>query len=388
MKVLHVISTLDAVNGGTTAALSGLAVSQLEAGLEVAVLTTFSDRSAEEVVGPLRSRGVNVIEHGPSPGGVFNAGSLQATVRSAVGLAGLVHVHGLWEWVIHCACAQALQQRRPLVVSPHGMLDPWSLRQKSWKKKIYRALRLDRHLHNADMIHCATRREQENLRTLLPTATTRVVPHGLNLKEFRQMPVAGGFRQAFPETGTGPLVLFLSRLHPVKGLEVLIPAFRSVSGRLPGWRLVIAGPPVTPDYLKKLQNLASREGLLDGGRVVFVGMLDQVQRVQAMADASVFVLPSYQENFGVVVAEAAAAGLPLVVSEHVSLSDFVRSECIGEVVPLEKAKLADSIVSVANNPQRGTVGPRAREAAFAAFDRGPIGERWRRIYEELLSAAG
>ena len=119
------------------------------------------------------------------------------------------------------------------------MLDPWSLRQSAWKKKLYLALRLRKDLNHASAIHYADEVERDLTRPLHLTAPTLVEPHVVDLEEFQKLPSRGSFRSRHPLLINRPIVLFMSRVHPKKGLDLLIPAFAS---QRTDAVLVIAGP--------------------------------------------------------------------------------------------------------------------------------------------------
>ena len=124
-----------------------------------------------------------------------------------------------------------------------------------------------------------------------------VVPNGLSLEEFQQLPQRGGFRAKHPQVKDKPIVLFLSRVHYKKGLDLLIPAFAQAKLTADAM-LVIAGP-VAQGFMPQLEALVREHGIAD--RTVFTGMLRGRDRIEAMVDADLFVLPSRQENFGIVI---------------------------------------------------------------------------------------
>ncbi|MEM1108513.1 MAG: glycosyltransferase [Planctomycetota bacterium] len=382
-RVLHVIPTLDVLAGGTTAAVAGMAAAQADAGLGVSVLATFADPQAETFAPALSDQGVDVSLLGPSSGSLRRHADLPATLRQKIGEADVVHIHGLWEEPQHLAFGISRELGRPTVLSPHGMLDRWSLSQSRIKKQVYLAWRLRRNLRRADAFHFTTEEERRSVERFGFPGKPLVVPLGLDLGEFDPLPDAGRFRQRFPKLGDRPYALFLSRLHHKKGLELLLPAFAKVHEANPDWRLVVAGPPESPEYLSSLQSLTKEIGLIEDEHVFFVGMQRGVERVEAMADAAFFVLPSYQENFGIVVAEAGAAGLPLVVSEHVNLASFVESHGLGVITKQDVESLSHDLNGVVGRTDLEELGRRAREVVFEQFDWRNLGARWDQLYADL-----
>src|SRR5205823_9103283 len=150
------------------------------------------------------------------------------------------HIHALWEEIQHQAATTARGRCVPYIFTPHGMLDPWSLAQGRWKKRLYLAWRLRRDLDSAAAIHFTSERERELSSRLSLKPMTLVEPLGIDLAEFEDLPPRGEFRSAHSELAGKTVALFLGRLHQKKGLDVLIEAF--AQHRVANAALVIAGP--------------------------------------------------------------------------------------------------------------------------------------------------
>ena len=313
MRVLHVISGLRASAGGTVAALGGLALAQKRAGAEVSIVATFI-ASEEQEANALRKLGLEIRQVGPCRDPMSRHPDIAPVLRGLVQEHNVIHVHGLWEQIQHEAAKAARNAHIPYVFSPHGMLDPWSLSQGKLKKQIYLMLRLKRDLNRASAIHYATAAERDLAGPLHLLPAAIVEGFGVDLEDFDSPPPRGSFRQKYAIAADARLVLFLSRLHPKKGLDLLVPAAATVLG--PDDRLVLAGSD-QDGYQQQIAEMVRRAGMVD--RVVFTGWLGPAGRLAALVDADVMALPSYQENFGLVVIEALAAGLPVVISDQVNL---------------------------------------------------------------------
>ena len=385
LRVLHVTPTLDPLSGGTTAAVDGLARAQAAAGLAVTVVATHGGASQDSFAGKLRDAGVDVVEVGPAAGALLRAPGLTDALQSHIDASDVTHVHGIWEEPQYAAIDHAARRGVPCMLSPHGMLDRWSLRQKWLKKKLYRLWRLDRVLKRLDAFHLTTEEESRSVARLGFPARRVVMPLGLDLSEFDPPPAPGRFRDRCPELGDAPFILFLSRLHVKKGIEILIPAAARLMAQRPELHLVVAGPPDSEAYLATLTEQADATG--HGSRMHFVGNQAGRERIEAMVDAKVFALISYQENFGIVVAEAAAAGLPVVISEAVNLADLVDREGLGTVVPLDSEHAATALARYLDQAtdEESRTRQHCRERAFAAFDWREIGPRWEGVYRDLMS---
>jgi glycosyltransferase involved in cell wall biosynthesis len=380
MKVLHVISSIDPRSGGPPVALIGLAEAQRAIGLEVFVVATWTKGADLTAADRLRQQGIRVNLVGPCLRPLVWHRRIGPVVREETTRAEVVHVHGVWEEVQHRACRVAQSLGKPYIIRPCGMLDPWGLRQRALKKKIYLYWRLRRNLNRAAALHFTAPAEHALTEPLRLVPAAIVEPNGVDLTEFAELPVRGTFRSRYPQPDGRLLVLFLSRLHHKKGLELLIPAFAQTAAS--DAFLVLAGPD-SDGYQAKLAELARRHGLAD--RVIFTGMLHGKERIAALADADLFVLPSYQENFGLAVVEALASQTPVLISDQVNIHEDIRSAGVGGVVPAEVAPLAAELKRwLADTELRMAAASRARAFVQERYDWRPIAHRWAGHYERLV----
>jgi glycosyltransferase involved in cell wall biosynthesis len=180
------------------------------------------------------------------------------------------------------------------------------------------------------------------------------------------------------------MVLFLGRLHYKKGLDLLIPAFaHGTSGEV---MLVIAGPDAD-GYRAKVERLVKRYDLSD--RVIFTGMLYGRERLEALADADLFVLPSYQENFGIAVVESLAAGCPVLVSDHVNIHSQITAAGVGGMAPTRVDALSTALTRWMSDPNlRANASSRARQFVREHYDWRTIAHRWAERYAKLRDANG
>jgi glycosyltransferase involved in cell wall biosynthesis len=383
-RVLHVISQLDPRTGGPATALLGLASAQADVGLAVSVVSGFKQSPDESVGAALARHGVNVRWVGPVRGKLNRHPDLGQAAQEAAAAADVVHVHAMWEEIQHRAARAAQQRGVPYVIRPCGMLDPWSLRQSRWVKQALLAWRVRRNLRRAAALHFTTTAERDLTAPLKLGVPAIVEPNGVDLAEFDRLPSPGTFRGAQPQLGDRPFVLFLSRLHPKKGLDLLVPAFARVAGdpRMAGVTLVVAGPDEA-GYRTQVEALASQEGI--GGRVLFPGMLKGEQRLAALAEAKLFVLPSYQENFGNAVIEALAAGTPVVISDQVNLHPEITGAGVGGVVPTRVEPLAAEMTRwLTDGALYESAKAKARPFVRERYDWLQIARRWQRHYSDLI----
>jgi glycosyltransferase involved in cell wall biosynthesis len=379
MKVLHVVSNIDPRSGGPAEALRGLAVAQRAAGLDVRVLATWSAGQDTGMAGQLGGKGVPVQLIGPCHRPTAWRWGLAAAVRRHAAGADLVHIHALWEDVQHRAARAARRLGRPYLFRPCGMLDPWSLRQGRWKKALYLRWRLRADLDGAAALHFTTGEERDLTRPLGLRAPALVEPNGIDAADLDSLPPRGTFRA---DRGIPPdrrVVLFLGRLHPKKGLDLLLPAFARAGGDS---LLVIAGPGAD-DYPARLEARAAELGIAD--RVVFTGLLLGRDKWSALVDADLFVLPSHQENFGVAVVEALGAGTPVLISDQVNLHGEVAGAGVGGVVPLDPEALPRELARwLGDGDLRRQAAGRARPFVRERYLWEQIARRWVGHYSRLL----
>jgi glycosyltransferase involved in cell wall biosynthesis len=213
----------------------------------------------------------------------------------------LIHVTSTFSFPAMAAERAALRARRPFVVSPRGSLQSWSLSQKRWKKVPYWFALERRHLRRAARIHVTAELEDEQVRRALPTARTFLVPNGSDFP-----PVAAVAR--LPRR-----LVFLGRLHPKKGFDVLVPALSELARTHPDVETVVAGPDDVGEWPRIEARLAA---VSPRPAVRWIGAVGGEAKWELLASARAFVLPSHSENFGQAVVEALACGTPVVVSTN------------------------------------------------------------------------
>lgn len=282
--------------------------------------------------------------------------SLVATLRRSMDRFDLVHIHWLYDFACIAAARVALAARVPFVVQPSGSLDPHLLQKNRWIKRAYLATAGRPLLTRAEAVVFTTEQER-TLAEYGPRRPEWVVPVGLDASTFTPLPRAGTFRASHAAIN-GPFLLFVGRLSRQKGLDLLIAAFARVARARQELWLVLAGP--DPDgYGARLRTLAEQLGVQH--RVIFAGLLPHETKLAAYVDAELFVLPSYAENFGAVVTEALACGLPVVISNQVNIHREMAAAGVATVVECSVESVAAGIEAVLTDPgarrRIATLGP-------------------------------
>jgi glycosyltransferase involved in cell wall biosynthesis len=232
----------------------------------------------------------------------------------------ILHLHSLWQFPTFAAARAAYRNDIPYITVPHGMLDRYSIRQRSAVLKRGYWLYREKNIHaRAAAIHCLNQAEIDNAVPWIKPFPKFILANGISQSELDHLPPRGLFRQAHPEIGDRPLALFLSRIHPKKGLDRLIPAWKTLAEKLPNSILAIAG---TGDaaYLGQIDQLIAQHGLQKN--IVRVGQLVGEKKWQALVDADIFVLPSHQEGFSMAITEALAASCPVIATEECNFPEL------------------------------------------------------------------
>lgn len=378
MRVLHVISGLDARAGGPVVTLAGLVQGQVRAGMEVSIFSSWQEGADPAAAQEFRSCGAQVEQVGPAKTALQWHPKLRQTVSECVGRADIVHIHGLWEEAQHQAARAAARKNIPYLIRPCGMLAPWSLAKGTLKKQLYLALRLRRTLNRAAALHFDSEMEQELAAGLKLQAPGIVEPNGVRLDEFSTLPPRGAFRGRYPQTGRRPLISFLGRIHPGKGVEYLLPAF----ARLTGDAMLVIGGPDSEGFLGKMQARAAELGIAN--RVIFTGALRGAQRVEMLVDSDLFCLPSEHENFGVAIIEALAAGVPAIISPEVGIHKQITRAGVGAAVATDPITLSAELERwLANTELRRVAAEKARPFVWRNYDWQQIAVRWLGHYQKL-----
>jgi glycosyltransferase involved in cell wall biosynthesis len=264
------------------------------------------------------------------------------------------------------------------------MLDRWSLGHRAWRKWLYALLAERNTLRRAAALRFTSETEREQSKTLGSSAPHCVVPLGLPPEAWDDLPPFGAFRRAANLDGQ-PIVLFLGRLDSKKRPDVLLRAFAKVARDFPDAHLVLAGPGAA-GYVARLRGEAWELGL--GGRVAFPGLLTGRRVQEAFVDADVFVLPSLQENFALAVAEAMAAGCPVIVSRHVALAQEVERHGAGLVVDVEEEPLAKALRALlCDMDHRRSLGCNGRRLILERFTWDRVVGQIIEVYKDVLQGA-
>ncbi|HET9373023.1 MAG TPA: glycosyltransferase [Vicinamibacterales bacterium] len=354
--VLHVIPAVAPRYGGPSAAVIGMCRALQSLGAQTLIATTDADGPTRLDVSLERAtlhQGVPCIFFPKQASESFKwSPRLAAWLSRRVGDFDLVHVHAVFSHAVLAAGRASRRHDVPYLVRPLGTLDPWSVGRHAYRKRMLLALGLHRVLCHASAMHYTTTEERQLAESQLPN-----LPHG----DVVPLGIDDGWFQLEDGPRQNTFVC-LSRIESKKGVDLAIDAFHRIAAdpQLAGWRLIIAGQG-EPEYVRQLEARAA-DG--DGrGRIEFTGWLEGESRANLLQRGGVFVLPSQQENFGIALAEAMAAGMPAIVTPGVNLAAEIRHHDAGWVVERSVDAVAAAMRGAAADAARLDRGRRARQLA-------------------------
>ena len=328
MNILHIVSSVNPAGGGPIESIKQLGKSMESAGhrVEIASLDAPDAVFLKQSPLPVHPLGPTMLGYGFS---VRFIPWLRANHRRF----DAVIVNGIWQFHSFGTWRALRNSSTPYVLFTHGMLDPWFKKQyplKHLKKWIYWPWADYRVLRDAQAVlfTCEEERLQARSSFWLYRCNEVVVSFGTAKPQGDpELELQECFTR-YPELRGKKLALFMGRIHPKKGCDLLIEAFAKVLAQRPDWQLVIAGP----DQLGWQEELNYRAAQLGvGQRITWTGMIGGAMKWGALRAAEVFVLPSHQENFGIAVAEALAVGAPALISNKVNIWREIESDRAGIV---------------------------------------------------------
>jgi glycosyltransferase involved in cell wall biosynthesis len=385
-SVVHVTSWLSRQGGGIPPAVWALARETNQRGLSCSVLGLWDQWVEQDCIGnqPPFTAG-KVL--GPKALGFSPA--LSAQLHACVHPGGIVHSHGLWMYPGAVARKCASKAGCPLVISPHGMLEPWALNHSRLKKRLAAWWFEDKNLQKADCLHALCAAEADNFRSYGLKNPIAIIPNGVDMPENGDRRTEIGnpptacdtMAEKFPDMKGRRSSLFRSRLHPKKGLSNLLQAWRPVVRDFKDWCLLIAGAG-QPAYEQELKIQVNDYAL--GKSVVFLGAIYGEDKKQALAAADVFVLPSFSEGFSMAILEAAAACLPVLLTPECHFPELVKAGAAIEIAPQASA-IEQGLRCILELPdeQRRIMGRRGLELVKQSYTWPVIAGRMCEVYEWL-----
>lgn len=301
MRIVHYIPNIDYTSGGTTTYIKTLA-EEMGKLCDVHIVT---HKSKHPVV--IKNCRIHFISSSIWGRMKREWKNLLNTLRPNI-----VHINCCW--LLQCALTQKWAQNSgyKVVLTPHGMLEPWIIKRNYWKKKLPALILYQKNaIQKADIIHATAISEKENLSKLGYNDKIKTISNGIDVNNIQ-------LKDNWEKTKT---ILFLSRIHPKKGIELLIESILSKKEKIKGYQIIIAGEG-DKNYIEKLKKRSHT-----CSEIKFIGGVYNEQKWELLRESDILILPSFSENFGLVIAEALACGTPTITTQGAPWKDLIEHHC-------------------------------------------------------------
>lgn len=384
MNILHVYGNFTTSQGGIAQALNGLATAQAKLGHDVIVVASIKPGEEDEV---FRPEAVKVVIHMQDKlERIWDCHTLRLRGDLKENLIGsdIVHIHGIWHYPSFLGSKLANREEKPYIIAPHGALDSWCLEYKSTKKKLYMGLIQKWQLLGASVIHAVSDAESEDVKTLFPEVKTRTIHNGVDLPKSVTNADRVAAETIFPWLRGRRIILFLGRIHPIKGLDILIKAFSEAKRTQTTHALVIAGRDQV-NLKEELKELAKRLAVED--KIFFTGFVEGVAKKSLLAAAEMLVQPSHSEGFSGSILEAMAFSKPVVISTGCDFPE-VAMEDAGVIVSPDPHELAVAMDMISSNKELSKeMGANGRRLIEQKYSWDKIAGETIEMYKEAIAAS-
>ncbi|GAB4538318.1 MAG: hypothetical protein Kow0063_26020 [Anaerolineae bacterium] len=385
MRILHVIPSIGPLRGGPSQAVVDMCRGLARAGMDVTLVTTDDNGPGHLSVPlgqPVEQDGYTVFYFRRTTRGYTFSWPLTTWLVRHIGDYDFVHAHAVFSYAPLLAAFLAHRKGIPYTITPHGLLLIQGFKsRKVWAKRFSYAFIEKTALNRATFIHVTSTQEAHRLRALKVYSPIGIIYFGIDT------PGCGNgnridVRCLAPTCDASAVLLFLGRFHPIKGLDLLLPAFAQALKQAPGIVLALAGDG-DADYKAWMEAEIARLGI--GERVIWLGFLTGQEKWAALASSDVVVVPSYSESFGMVVVEAMACGKPVILSDQVAIHEEVASAGAGLVVPCAVERLAEAILELACDAElRKSMGQKGRALVNESFSPDWMSRRMLELYESAV----
>ena len=365
MKILSFISSLDLNGGGPSRSVPMLVKGLAELGVDVTLMTI---RSTNMNIHALEGTTAKLKVLEPS----FSRKEIAQYLKSEK--FNLIQIQSMWDWPYHKVMVEARKLGIPYIVTPRGMLEPWSLSQKKWKKKLAWWLYQRNDVQKSVCVFTTAKMEAEHVTNLGITTCKAVIPNGIETDSYPCKTSVDVVKKQ---------VLFLSRVHVKKGIEVLFEVWKLIHPDYEDWQLLVIGNGEA-EYIHSLENRVECLGLKESIKIlppVFGN-----DKIQIYQESALFCLPSYSENFGMAIAEAMSCGTPVITTTNCPwniLNDTKTGWCIDlNVDNLERA-LREALSM--NPTELYDMGQKASKLIYENFDYRNVTRKTLKLYEWLLN---
>ena len=387
MRILQIVPSISLVYGGPSQMVLGLSAALAKQGVEVTILTTDSNGDAGQLPldvpldRPVEQNGYQIRYFRCSPFRryKFSLELLKWLGRHAADY-DLAHIHALFSPVSSLAAVVARSQNLPYILRPLGTLDPADLQKKRLLKQVYAALLEKPNIKGAAAIHFTSNQEAKISEKFGVSTRDLVIPLGVTANLRTEVLTTNLSKSEIPQ------ILFMSRIDPKKGLNLLIPALENLLAEGIKFQFILAGGnPQDPDYESKIK--AQIEDSPLKSHTIITGFVTGDRKASLLQNSDLFVLPSYYENFGIAVAEAMVAGVPVVISNQVYIWEDVQKVEAGWICALTVESLTEMLrLALRDKAERQNRGLKAKEYALKEYSWDAIANQTIQAYQTIISS--
>lgn len=362
MRILHVTPSVGLARGGPSQAVLDMCKGLADAGIEITLATT-NDSGPEcldvPIGQPIHQNGYETYYFHRQSRPYTVSMPLLRWVSKNVTPFDLVHVHAVFSHISDWTPIILHRHNKPYGITPHGILCEWGMhKRRVLSKRLFRRFLVGPNLRRGTFVHFTSTQEYHEVAAWEELPQGKVIPLGLPFETMPQI------RKNRAPDGKFRL-LYLSRIDPIKGLELVLQAVAQMWQNGYPAHLTIAGSGKA-DYVHSVQNLSAQLGI--ASLVEWTGFVSGQRKQALLEDSDVFILPSYNENFGIAVVEAMVTGLPVIISDRVGIALDVKQAGAGLVIPCEVNALVSALVSLVNNPGlRQQMGVNGQQLACERF---------------------
>lgn len=385
MKILQIVPSISLVYGGPSQMVLGLSGALAKAGIEITIVTTNSNGDVGQApldvpLGvPISQNGYEIYYFQCSPFRryKFSIDLLQWLWKNAKNY-DLAHIHALFSPVSSCSAAIARSQQLPYILRPLGTLDPADLQKKRQLKRLYAAALERPNLAGAAAIHFTSDQEAKTSERFNTITRDLVIPLGVSLLPSE----SNSIREKFGIPTNKPILLFMSRIDPKKGLDLLLPALENLDQ---DFHFVLAGGnPQDPSYEAEIRDRIRSSSLKE--KTSIVGFVTGSEKTALLEAADLFVLPSYYENFGIAVAEAMSVATPVVISDQVHIWEEIERSQSGWICQCNIESLTEALKqAIYDRSEQLRRGKNAQIYAQKNYSWDAIAQQMITVYEQLTS---
>ena len=365
MKILSFVSSLDLSSGGPSRSVPMLVKGLAELGVDITLMTVRSE-----------NMNIHALDGTTAKLKVFSPSLSKKEIAKY--LAGerfdLIQIQSMWDMPYHKVMVEARKLGIPYIVTPRGMLEPWSLSQKKWKKKLAWWLYQRNDVQKSVCVFTTAKMEADHVSNLGITTCKAVIPNGIETDSYPCKTSIDVVKKQ---------VLFLSRVHVKKGIEILFDAWKRIHSEFAEWQLLVVGNGEA-EYIQSLENRVACLGLKDSIKIlppVFGN-----DKIQLYQESALFCLPSYSENFGMAIAEAMSCGTPVITTTNCPweiLNETKTGWCIDLSVDNLEHALRDALAM--NPTELYDMGQKASKLIYENFDYRNVTRKTLKLYEWLLN---